>query len=448
MFVSAFDLFRIGLGPSSAHTTGPMRAARRFVHELEADGVFFQTRRISVDLYGSVACTGRDQGTDRAILSGLSGDAPDAIDPRNAHRARGAHPTPRASSRSTAHRGSLSIRAPTSSSTSTRRSPTTTTRCASPRATRAARRSRPASISRPATARSSPTAKRSGPRSALRVPYPFATAAELLAHGQSHGKKVAEMVRTNELALRSPDEVRAGPAAVRGDDAQRGRARPRDRWHAAGRRGPAAARRDAGGGDRGHRSRARLHGPRCSRPPWPKRTPPAAASSRRLRTARRVRWPRCCTSGARRRRSPATMARSRSCSRAAAVGQLLRASGFKHVGCQGEVGVASAMAAAGLAAVNNASNRQVLYAAERALEPFIGLTCDPVGRARAGSVHRAQRRGRRACSRAQRGSRCANRIRPVALDAAIRTMIETGRAMTGRYKEASLGGLAVNVVDC
>src|SRR5215471_19162605 len=72
MFASAFELFRIGLGPSSAHTTGPMRAARRFVHALEADGVFYQTRRISVDLYGSVACMGRDHGTDRAILSGLA----------------------------------------------------------------------------------------------------------------------------------------------------------------------------------------------------------------------------------------------------------------------------------------------------------------------------------------------------------------------------------------
>jgi L-serine dehydratase len=75
MFVSAFDLYRIGLGPSSAHTTGPMRAARRFVHALEADGVFFQARSIHVDLYGSVACTGRDHGTDRAIIGGLCGDA-------------------------------------------------------------------------------------------------------------------------------------------------------------------------------------------------------------------------------------------------------------------------------------------------------------------------------------------------------------------------------------
>ena len=82
MFVSAFDLFRIGLGPSSTHTTGPMRAARRFMHALEADRVFNQTRRVYVDMYGSVACTGRDQGTDRAILAGLCGDDPATVDPR------------------------------------------------------------------------------------------------------------------------------------------------------------------------------------------------------------------------------------------------------------------------------------------------------------------------------------------------------------------------------
>ena len=76
MFVSAFDLYRIGLGPSSAHTTGPMRAARRFVHTLEADGVFFQARRVHIDLYGSIACNGRDQGTDRAILPGCAARPP------------------------------------------------------------------------------------------------------------------------------------------------------------------------------------------------------------------------------------------------------------------------------------------------------------------------------------------------------------------------------------
>src|ERR1700692_2033155 len=81
MFVSAFDLFKIGLGPSSSHTVGPMRAARRFVHELAADGKLDLTAQVVVDLYGSLALTGRGHGTDRAILLGLSGETPDHIDP-------------------------------------------------------------------------------------------------------------------------------------------------------------------------------------------------------------------------------------------------------------------------------------------------------------------------------------------------------------------------------
>src|SRR5450759_2741511 len=81
MFVSAFDLFKIGLGPSSSHTVGPMRAAGRFAHELAASGKLEQTARVVVDLYGSLALTGRGHTTDRAILLGLSGEAPDRIEP-------------------------------------------------------------------------------------------------------------------------------------------------------------------------------------------------------------------------------------------------------------------------------------------------------------------------------------------------------------------------------
>src|SRR5713101_662346 len=81
MFVSAFDLFKIGLGPSSSHTVGPMRAAGRFAHELAASGKLEEAARVVVDLYGSLALTGRGHNTDRAILLGLSGEVPDRIEP-------------------------------------------------------------------------------------------------------------------------------------------------------------------------------------------------------------------------------------------------------------------------------------------------------------------------------------------------------------------------------
>src|SRR5450755_2782633 len=81
MFVSAFDLFKIGIGPSSSHTVGPMRAAFRFAQQLVAGAQLEHTARVVVDLYGSLALTGRGHGTDRAVLLGLSGETPDRIDP-------------------------------------------------------------------------------------------------------------------------------------------------------------------------------------------------------------------------------------------------------------------------------------------------------------------------------------------------------------------------------
>src|SRR6266516_8176763 len=81
MFVSTFDLFKVGLGPSSSHTVGPMRAARRFVQELASLGKLEATTRVVIDLYGSLGLTGRGHGTDRAVLLGLSGEDPEHIDP-------------------------------------------------------------------------------------------------------------------------------------------------------------------------------------------------------------------------------------------------------------------------------------------------------------------------------------------------------------------------------
>ena len=81
MMTSLFDLFKIGIGPSSSHTVGPMRAARRFVLELETSGLLQKTARVTVELYGSLALTGHGHGTDRAILLGLAGEQPDKVDP-------------------------------------------------------------------------------------------------------------------------------------------------------------------------------------------------------------------------------------------------------------------------------------------------------------------------------------------------------------------------------
>jgi L-serine dehydratase len=131
----------------------------------------------------------------------------------------------------------------------------------------------------------------------------------------------------------------------------------------------------------------------------------------------------------------------------AAVGGIMRRAGARHVGCQGEIGMGAAMAAAGFAAVHNASNAQVLYAAERALEPHLGLECD---------LHEARiedpciERGALAATRAYEAAAAALRVpKPaVNLDAVVRLMLESGRVMAGRHKSATIGGLAVNVIEC
>ena len=131
----------------------------------------------------------------------------------------------------------------------------------------------------------------------------------------------------------------------------------------------------------------------------------------------------------------------------AAVGGILRSAGVRQAGCQGEIGVAAAMAAAGYAAVHNASNAQILFAAERALEPHLGLGCDlATGRVEDPCIERGALAAARAYSAAVAAVRHPNPR--VGLDALANSLKESARAMTGRYKESSIGGVAVNVVEC
>ncbi|HEX4885635.1 MAG TPA: L-serine ammonia-lyase, iron-sulfur-dependent, subunit alpha, partial [Casimicrobiaceae bacterium] len=132
---------------------------------------------------------------------------------------------------------------------------------------------------------------------------------------------------------------------------------------------------------------------------------------------------------------------------AAAVNGALRAQGFVQAGCQSEIGLAAAMAAAGYAAVLGGTNEHVLLAAELALEPHLGLACDPEGaRIQQPCIERSATAAGRAVTAAQNAVK-SPAPRP-ALDTLVRSMIERGKQMAGRYKQASLGGIAVNVADC
>lgn len=444
MFVSAFDLYRIGLGPSSAQTTGPMRAARRFVHKLEADGVFYQARRIHIDLYGAIACTGRDHGTDRAILAGLCGDAPDAVDPRaNSERAA-----------RIALEGQLPLngteRIPFDPATDMVFHVDKAFAQQSNAMRFTARNARGETLATHlyfSTGDGEIVADGEAPLvpTPIRVPYTFATADDLLEQGQSHGKKIAEMARINELSLRSPGEVRAGLlhfAATMRNAVERGLATT-DLLPGGRPRRAATQAAAIGGTDSGLAAWAAVFatavaeenaaGGRVVAAPSNGSAGPVAAVLHQWRSTH----PLAGDDGS------VTFLLA-----AAAVGQLLRTNGLKQTGCQGEIGVACAMAAAGLAAANSGSNRQLLYAAERALEPFIGLACDPIG----GLVQDpCIARNAAAAAHAVESARLALRLPDpprIGLDVAVRAMTEKGRAMSSRYKEGSLGGLAVNVVDC
>jgi L-serine dehydratase len=445
MFASALDLYRIGPGPSSAHTVGPLRAARRFVHALEADGVFLQTSRVHIDLYGSVALTGREQSADRAIVAGLAGDSPDATDAATLAarfarvRADGVLPLGRVSPIPFDPATDLVFhvdKAFAYHSNAIR----FTARSARGEAL-AARLYYSTGDGEILTEGEAPDA-----RASLRVPYMFDTGAQALSLGATHGKRLADLVRVNENALRSPGELRLGltkAAAAMRAAIERGIA-AEGTLPASGRmrRAPTQA--------------AALSGADPRLPAWAAVYATAVAEENAA-GGRVVAAPSNGAAGPvaalwYQWRTTTPLATDDDTVTyllaAAAIWNLCRQAGVRHAGCQGEVGVAAAMAAAGLVAVGAGTNAQVLYAAERALEPHLGLACDP-----AGGLVQDPCIGRNAAAAAiaVNAARTALRLPEApghALDSRLAAMAEAGRALTGRYKESSLGGIALNVVDC
>jgi L-serine dehydratase len=212
LFVSAFDLFKIGLGPSSSHTMGPMRAAYRFVHELAADQPLEAVTQIFVDLYGSLALTGRGHGTDRAILLGLSGETPDRVDPdqvdRMVRQIREAQSLSLDGRHAITFREDEHLRCRIDKSLAFHSNGIRFT-ALDAGGTRLARKTDLSDGGGFIVAENEIEQLPDAPQR-LRVPYPFSSAAELLRQGDAAHKRIPEMMRINELALRSPDQVRTG----------------------------------------------------------------------------------------------------------------------------------------------------------------------------------------------------------------------------------------------
>jgi len=453
--ISVFDLFKIGLGPSSSHTVGPMKAALAFRTALAVHAAARSTVRIEATLFGSLAWTGPGHATDKAIALGLAGFAPDATDPDAADAA-----FARLVAGAPLQIGPATIRfqAATDIVFDTVSPPPEHPNTLAFRAFDAAGRcvfeERWLSVGGGFILREGQTAANEAQAPA---PCSFASGAEMLALGRDRCLTIAEMTRANEAAWRRPDEVAAGLRALREamlDSVARGLKRRgelpgglRVQRRAAG----IFARLGSASGANAHAAHEVLDFLSVYA---------MAVNEENAAGGRVVTAPTNGAAGV----VPAVLRYyldfipgadhegvERFLLTAAAIGALFKLNASisgAEVGCQGEVGVAASMAAAGLAAALGGSNGQVENAAEIAMEHHLGLTCDPIGglvqipcieRNAFGAVKAVA-----AASLALHGDGSHR----VSLDSVIATMRETGRDMSNKYKETSLGGLAVNWVEC
>jgi L-serine dehydratase len=456
---SVFDLFKIGVGPSSSHTMGPMTAAARFVETLREKGLLERTDRVEVRLYGSLALTGKGHATDRAILLGLSGERPDRIDPDDAERTIAAI---RASGRLRLG-GAREIgfdEARDLRFLQKERLPhhSNGMRFAAFDAAGADLDSGVyystgggAVVDEAAIARNAP------PDGVWDIPFNYRSAAELLEVAERERLSIAEVARANERAHLSDEEIDARLAAI-----CEAMERCIDRGIAQGGILPGGlkVKRRAPGLYRLLLDRAeRMLSDPLTVIDWVNLWA-LAVNEENAAGGRVVTAPTNGAAGI----VPAILRYYRRFTpqandegvrtfllTAAAVGSLFKENASisgAEVGCQGEVGVACSMAAAGLTAALGGTAAQIENAAEIGMEHNLGLTCDPVGGLVQVPCIERNAVGAIKAIEASRLALAGDGSHLVSLDQVIETMRRTGLDMNERYKETSLGGLAVNVVEC
>ena len=455
--ISAFELFKIGLGPSSSHTTGPMKAAGAFVDGLAARGELASVASVVVTLYGSLAFTGKGHATDKAVMLGLAGERPDSVDPDSAETlvaevvARKALRL--AGSRNIAFDPSADIRFDLIHPPG--RHPNTLEFCARDATGGLVADERWLSLGGGFIAREDESPLAAAP--AFAPPFPFANAIELLARAAANRLTIAELVRANEAALDPGGEVDARLdrlLAAMFASLERGLTREGSLPG-----GLAVARRakaihDKLRADAGRNARAaheimdyvavyamavneeNAAGGRVV-------TAPTNGAAGVMPAVLRYYRDHCAGATAKTLRDMLLTA--------AAIGALFKLNASisgAEVGCQGEVGVASSMAAAGLCAALGGANAQIENAAEIAMEHHLGMTCDPIGGlVQIPCIERNAFGAIKAIAAASLALRGDGRHK-VSLDSVIATMRQTGADMGSKYKETSLGGLAVNFVEC
>ncbi|MEC5322168.1 L-serine ammonia-lyase [Aurantimonas sp. A3-2-R12] len=459
MSVSFFELFKIGIGPSSSHTVGPMWAARRYLDRLDDRGLKGAAARIVVKLYGSLALTGKGHGTDKAVMLGLAGLKPDTLDPDDAEdlyvyiRDKGELQLDRGQrivfrdgeellmlKRERLPHHSNGIRFATFDAAGTEIDTADYY-----------------SVGGGFVMSAEDAAGEAPVLTNARAPYEFGSADRLLEICEAKGLSIAELVLANEETWRSKSEVRDGILAIR------------DAMFESIERGC----RMEGilpGGLKVRRRAKQLHGELLKRPERALRDPlttldwvnlyALAVNEENAAGGRVVTAPTNGAAGV----IPAVLAYYERfvhgasdegvvdfMATAAAIGALYKQNASisaAEMGCQGEVGVACSMAAGALCAVLGGTPRQVENAAEIAMEHNLGLTCDPIGGLVQIPCIERNTMGAVKAINAARLALKGDGTHFVSLDSVIETMRQTGVDMSEKYKETALGGLAVNVTLC
>ncbi|MCU1322444.1 MAG: L-serine dehydratase [Acidobacteriaceae bacterium] len=498
MNTSLFELFKIGIGPSSSHTVGPMRAALRFVQELQASPDFASTRtaRVQIDLFGSLALTGIGHATDRAILLGLAGEAPDTIDPARIEdilatirqsqslQLGGTHAIPfHEPADLLFHRNEMypDLNNPTHPNGIRFTAFDSTGGAIYSDVFYSVGGGFIVSQTEFESARNNPATS-----SSRVVPYPFRNATELLATAASHHLTIAELLLANEVALLADTNLKINRPNVISPSGQEISLSPEATvktsilalWEVMQ---SCTARGIATGGilpgglkvrRRAFRLAERLNTIGSKDPLAPIDWVTVYAMAVNEENAAGGRVVTAPTNGAAgvipaiahyylrfvaeapdAALTPAETEAGliRYFLTAAAIGILYKENASisgAEVGCQGEVGVACSMAAGGLVAALNGTNAQIEHAAEIAMEHNLGMTCDPIG----GLVQIPciERNGMGAVKaiNAARMAMHETGDHKLSLDQVIATMYQTGLDMQSRYKETSLAGLALNIIEC
>jgi L-serine dehydratase len=458
MTVSVFDLFSIGIGPSSSHTVGPMKAARTFVNELQAANQLAQVQRIRIELFGSLAFTGRGHGSDFAILLGLESNAPDTVNPDRIR--------PRSMEIIQEKLIDLCGTQPVAfhyetdfifNFKDTLPMHTNAMRFTAYNQQQEEMRTQVFySIGGGFIIDEEQALETKTPYD-VPVPYPFVNTRELLLHCEKNNCSIKDVVMANEASLRSVDETRDRMlliAKIMGECIDKG-------CHSPGilpgglnikRRAPELFKKIAA------RQKPKSHEYADSMD-W-LNLYAIAVNEENAAGSRVVTAPTNGAAGV----IPAVLHYYLNFYPQAkpedAIDFLLTAGAIAvlykkgasisgaEVGCQGEVGVACSMAAAALTAVLGGSIYQVENAAEIAMEHHLGMTCDPMnGLVQIPCIERNAMGSVKAVN-AARLALLGDGTHHVTLDKVIATMKQTGMDMMSIYKETSLGGLAANIPEC